>query len=65
MAKKEFGGPKYFTLGALWWFIIAGVMGVLHLIFPGLLESPVVVVIAVAVAVVGTFLIVTAGRPKS
>lgn len=64
MAKREFGGPRFFALGAVWWFVVAGVMGLLHFVFPGLVESPLVVVIAVAVAVVGMFLIVAAGRPK-
>jgi hypothetical protein len=64
MAKKEFGGSKYFTLGALWWFVIAGVMGVLHLIFPGLVETPLVVILAVVVALAGSFAIVYFARTK-
>ena len=58
MAKKEFGGSKFFALGAIWWFVIGGAMGVLHLIFPGLVETPFVVVIAVLAALLGTFAIV-------
>jgi hypothetical protein len=58
MARREFGGPRFFTLGALWWFVIAGVMGVLHLVFPGLVETPLVVIAAVAVALIGSFAIV-------
>jgi hypothetical protein len=64
MAKREFGGPRFFALGAVWWFVIAGVMGVLHLIFPGLVETPFVVVIAVIVAIIGSFALVYLGRPK-
>ena len=64
MAGKQFGGPKYFTLGALWWFVIAGVMGVLHLIIPGLVETPFVVVVAVLVAIIGSFTIVYFARTK-
>jgi hypothetical protein len=56
MAKSR--GPNFFTLGAVWWFVIAGTMGVLHLIFPGLIETPLVVVLAVMVALIGTFAIV-------
>lgn len=64
MVKKEFGGSKYFTLGALWWFVIGGVMGILHLIFPGLVETPLVVVLAVLVALAGSFAIVYFARTK-
>lgn len=64
MARKKSDGPNYFTLGALWWFVIGGVMGVLHFIFPGLVETPTVVVIAVALAITGTFAIVYFLRPK-
>jgi hypothetical protein len=64
MARKKSDGPNYFTLGALWWFVIGSVMGVLHMIFPGLVETPTVVVIAVALAIAGTFAIVYFLRPK-
>ncbi len=64
MAGRQFGGSKYFTLGALWWFVIAGVMGILHLIIPGLVETPLVVVVAVLVAIVGSFAIVYFARTK-
>lgn len=57
MAKKS-SGPNFFTLGALWWFVVAGAMGALHLIFPGLVETPLVVVLAVLAAIGGTFAIV-------
>jgi succinate-acetate transporter protein len=64
MAKREFGGPRFFALGAVWWFVVAGVMGLLHRIFPSLVETPLVVVIAVALALLGTFTIVYFARPK-
>lgn len=65
MAEKKFGGSRYFALGAVWWFVIAGVLGVLHLIFPDLVETPTFVVVAVLIAVVGTFAIVYFARPRS
>jgi hypothetical protein len=64
MAEKKFGGSKYFTLGALWWFVIGGVMGILHLIFPSLVETPLVVILAVLVALAGSFAIVYFARTK-
>ena len=51
-------------MGAVWWFVIAGALGVLHLIFPGLVETPFVVIVAVLVALVGSFAIVYFARPK-
>jgi hypothetical protein len=63
MARKS-SGPNFFTLGAVWWFAIAGAMGVLHLIVPGLVETPLVVVLAVLVAIGGTFAIVYFARGK-
>ena len=64
MARRKSDGPNYFTLGALWWFFIGGFMGVLHMIFPGLVETPTVVVIAVVLALIGTFAIVYFAKPK-
>ena len=64
MADRQFGGPRFFALGAVWWFVIAGAMGVLHLIFPDLVETPLVVVIAVMVALAGSFAIVYFARGK-
>jgi hypothetical protein len=64
MARRKSDGPNYFTLGALWWFVIGGFMGVLHFIFPGLVETPLVVVIAVVLALIGTFAIVYFAKAK-
>lgn len=58
MARRKSSSPNFFTLGALWWFVIGGAMGLLHLIFPGLIETPLVVVLAVLAAIGGTFAIV-------
>ena len=64
MAGKQFGGPRFWALGAVWWFVIAGALGLVHLVFPGLVEGPVFVVVAVLLALVGTFAIVYFARPK-
>ncbi|GAA0577396.1 hypothetical protein [Rhizomicrobium electricum] len=64
MAKREFGGPRFFALGAVWWFVVAGSVSVLHRIFPDFVETPLVVVIAVALALIGTFAIVYFAKPK-
>jgi len=64
MAGKQFGGPRFWALGAVWWFVIAALLGLVHLIFPGLVEGPVFVIVAALLAVVGTFAIVYFARPK-
>ena len=64
MAGKSFGGSRAFVLGALWWFALSAAMGLLHRLWPDLVETPLVVVIAVAVALLGTFAITYLVRTK-
>ena len=64
MADKQFGGSRFWALGAVWWFVIAALLGLVHLVFRDLVEGPLFVVIAVLLAVVGTFAIVYFARPK-
>ena len=64
MADKQFGGSRFWVLGAVWWFVIAALLGFVHFIFPGLVEGPLFVIVAVLLAVIGTFAIVYFARPK-
>ena len=64
MAGKQFGGSRFWVLGAVWWFVIAALLGLVHLVFRDLVEGPLFVVVAVLLAVVGTFAIVYFARPK-
>ena len=64
MAGKQFGGSRFWALGAVWWFAIAALLGLVHFVFPDLVEGPMFVIVAVLLAVVGTFAIVYFARPK-
>ena len=64
MAGKEFGGSKYFAMGAVWWFVIAGVLAVVRLVFPEWADGLRFVVVAVLAALIGPALIVFLFRPR-
>jgi hypothetical protein len=64
MAGKQFGGSRFWALGAVYWFVIATLLGLVHFVFPDLVEGPLFVIVAVLLAVVGTFAIVYFARPK-
>jgi hypothetical protein len=64
MAGRKFGGSRYWLMGAVWWFVLGGLLGLVHLIAPDFYDSPRFIVFAVLAAILGPALIVFLFRPK-
>lgn len=64
MADKKFGGSRYLFLGAVWWFVLGGILAVVRLVFPEWADGSRFVVVAVLAALIGPALIVFLFRPK-
>jgi len=64
MADKKNGGARFFRLGALFWLLIAALLGIAHFFWGGDTQSVGFVIGAVFFAVIGGFVIVYFARPK-
>ena len=64
MADKQNGGARFFRLGAVFWLLIAALVGIAHFFWGVVSESVPFVIGAVLAAVLGGFVIVYFARSK-
>jgi hypothetical protein len=64
MADKKNGGGRFFRLGAVFWLLIAALLGIAHFLWGGATQSVGFVLGAVVCAVIGGFVIVFFARSK-
>lgn len=64
MPQKGFGSARYFRLGALWWILLAAMIGLAHVFVPDLAETPLVVASVVIGMVIAGLVVLWFVRPK-
>ncbi|MDR3526964.1 MAG: hypothetical protein P4L57_06755 [Rhizomicrobium sp.] len=64
MADKQNGSARFFRLGAVFWLLVAALVGIAHFFWGVVSESVPFVIGAVFVAVLGGFVIVYFARSK-
>lgn len=62
--KKQFGGPRFWALGAVYWVVVAGLIGLAHKLWPAQSETTPVVIGTVLVVVIVGYGLVFLMRPK-
>lgn len=64
MADRKFGGSRFWLMGAVWWFVLGGLLGLVRLLWPEFADGPRFVLFAVLAAILGPALIVYLFRPR-